>query len=85
MSEEQCLGTSFALTFLKGEHFILNKCQDVPRELEQISMKLQGKGDLEYFIADIEGMYPAMPKEIILELRSGILLTKYNNKRHMER
>ena len=56
---------SFALTFLKGEHFILNKCQDVPKELQKISMELQGKGELDYFITDIEGMYPAMPKEII--------------------
>ena len=81
---------SFVTSRLPGEHFVLNKCQDVPEFFREAEKKLSPLGDFTCIVKDIEGCFPNMPKPIIRQaLRSyakqieekwgfeGVIVPKY--------
>ena len=53
---------------IPGDHFVLDKCDDVPMKLKSAVACLQHiQGGLHITNEDIEGCYPNMPKELIKE------------------
>ena len=50
---------------MPGEHFVIQKTDQVPQFLEMASREIGPQGELGVGIWDIVGCYPAMPKETI--------------------
>ena len=55
---------AFITNHIPGEHFTIPHGGKVPEFLKEAE-DLNKHGDLGYFIKDIEGCYPSMPKEVI--------------------
>ena len=67
----------FATSQIPGDHFVLNKCGDVPEFLSKAYSHVKPHGDVKAVITDIEGCYPNMPVEAIkFGLRSVARLLK---------
>ena len=63
----------FIVNQWSGEHSILKSCQEFPKFVQDTVNAFGRSPDLEHFIFDIEGCYPAMPKEAILVAMLTIL------------
>ena len=51
---------------IPGDHFVLDKCEDVPAKMQKALQQLEHvKGQLKIANHDIEGCYPNMPKDIM--------------------
>ena len=57
-----------------GDSFVIERSEDVPAFLEMATRMVSQQGPVAYTIKDIEGCYPAMPKEAIrMAMREHIL------------
>ena len=56
---------SFVTSQLPGEHFVLNRSDEVPAFIEQANATLRKYGPLKTEVLDIEGAFPSMPKPAI--------------------
>ena len=55
----------FMSTTLPGEHFVLNRCDQVPMKLEDANRRFEG--NITVINQDIEGCFPNMPQHTIKE------------------
>ena len=55
----------FLSTVLPGEHFVLNRCDEVPKKLDEANKKFEGH--IAILNQDIEGCFPNMPQNTIKE------------------
>ena len=55
---------SYATARIPGDHFVINRTDDVPAFLEA-AKEIEGQGDLQARVLDIEGCFPNMPKPSI--------------------
>ena len=55
----------FMSTTLPGEHFVLNRCDEVPKRIEEANRKFDG--NMAIINQDIEGCFPNMPQNTIKE------------------
>ena len=63
---------AFIANEIPGEHFVIPHGGKVPEFLKEAE-RLKIHGDLDYFVKDIEGCYPHMPKEVIRHGMRSIL------------
>ncbi len=53
---------------IPGEHFVIDSTMDVPGFLKNAENKLKNfQGELKVTLQDIEGCYPNMPKDVIIQ------------------
>ena len=63
---------SFITSQMTGDHFVINKTQDVPTFLEETQRTMGARGKIGCEILDIEGCFPNMPKDAIRLALRGI-------------
>ena len=56
---------SFVVSRMEGNHFVINKTDEVPNFLREAEANLRDQGQLSAGIWDVVGCYPSMPKETI--------------------
>ena len=62
---------------MKGEHFIIDNTWEVPAFLDEV-MATFGEEEYEAHVLDIEGCFPSMPKDKIVDFVRSLLLLVYN-------